>query len=173
MVNDSAASAAPPPAGPCDDSVEELATNLFTVARVLQSILHRNLANRGLRRGDTALLRALADRGPMRPGQLASHLGIGASAVSRQLATLAETALVSRYSDPDDRRAEIVEITDEGQARLAELKQMYVAVMREYFGDWAPEQMRDATEVLRALADSMNNKNLGDAAAALQTKGER
>ncbi|CAM3483329.1 MarR family transcriptional regulator [Nocardioides dubius] len=173
MVNDSVASAMPPPAGPCDDSVEELAINLFTVARVLRSVLHRNHTNRGLRRGDAALLRALADHGPMRPGQLASQLGIGASAVSRQLAMLAETALVSRYSDPEDRRAEIVEITEEGHARLGELKQMYVAVMREYFGDWDQEEMREAAATLRALADSMNNKNMGDAAAALRTEEER
>lgn len=160
-------------AAPCDDSVEELAANLFAVARTLRSAMHRNVVSRGLRRGDAALLRVLVEHGAMRPSQLAGHLGIGASAVSRQLALLAETALVGRYRDPADRRAEIVEVTDEGKARLAELKQTYVALMREYFGGWDQIQMREAAQTLNKLAEAMTTKNMGDATAALRTEEER
>ncbi|MFS3130798.1 MarR family winged helix-turn-helix transcriptional regulator [Nocardioides sp. Bht2] len=158
---------------PCDDSVSELAIHLFAVARTLRSVMHRNAVNGGLRRGDAALLRALVDLGAMRPSQLATHLGIGASAVSRHLALLTEAELVSRDRDPDDRRAEIVEITDEGRARLVELKQTYIALMRDYFGDWDQIQMREAAQTLKHIADAMTTKNMGDATAALRNEEER
>src|SRR5690349_15799879 len=63
-----------------------------------------------------AALRHLLAWGAMRPTALSEVLGTGASHVSKIVGRLEETGLLSRSTDPTDRRATLITLTEEGEA---------------------------------------------------------
>ncbi len=75
-----------------------------------------------------SMLMALNDTGPRRASDLVELFSVDKGAVSRQVQALLELGLIERSPDPDDRRAAILAITDEGLAspghdrRLAEAR---------------------------------------------------
>ncbi len=96
-------------------------------------------------------LRALAiieRTGPMRVGAVAATLGRSANATTAVLDRLEELDFVQRRPDPADRRAVLVEVTEDGQRRLEELFTVGV----EDFGELLAEL---TTEELAALHQGM------------------
>jgi DNA-binding MarR family transcriptional regulator len=59
---------------------------------------------------------------------IAAELGVGASAVSGLIDRLAAQGLVDRREDPDDRRQQLVTITDVGTAALDSMREMRAQV---------------------------------------------
>jgi DNA-binding MarR family transcriptional regulator len=64
------------------------------------------------------LLGLLDAAGEQRLGMLAGPLDIDASVVSRRVAALEDAGLVARRPDPEDRRAQLVALTERGRAML-------------------------------------------------------
>lgn len=78
----------------------------------------------GLGVTDFTVLANLADvpGRQLRRVDLASRLGLTASAVTRLLAPLEQVGLVERRSNPDDARVALAVLTDAGVARVAEAR---------------------------------------------------
>ncbi|MDT0202072.1 MarR family transcriptional regulator [Nocardioides sp. AE5] len=138
--------------GPFDD----FATSLFRFTRTLRSTqgLWVQLPGR-LKRSDVTILRVLSERGECRPGFIADELGIGASAVSRQLVPLEEDRLVARRRDPEDGRAELVSLTPVGRSRLTTLRTAYISGMQAQFADWDDDQVYAAAALLDQISDHL------------------
>jgi DNA-binding MarR family transcriptional regulator len=64
------------------------------------------------------VLGLLHEEGEQRLGRLAGTLEVDASVISRRVAVLEEADLVVRRPDPDDRRAQLVALTDRGAEAL-------------------------------------------------------
>jgi DNA-binding MarR family transcriptional regulator len=98
-----------------------------TAARLRASVmrLHRRLrrtaagASAGMTPTRISLLNTVVRRGPIRLSELAAEEGVNPTMLSRVVGDLTDAGLVSRVSDPDDRRAAFVSATAAGQ-RLAE-----------------------------------------------------
>lgn len=67
------------------------------------------------------ILRLIERQGPLPSGRIAEALAVDPSAVSRQLRQLEDLGLAAAAVDPADRRARIIELTEEGERRLAAL----------------------------------------------------
>ena len=65
-----------------------------------------------------SMLMALNDSGPRRASDLVDIFSIDKGAVSRQVEALLDLGLIERSPDPEDRRAAILAITEEGSRRL-------------------------------------------------------
>ena len=65
------------------------------------------------------ILTHLAASGPMRGADLSDAFGMDKGGVSRQVQALVDLGLVERQPDPEDRRAILLDATDEGRSRLA------------------------------------------------------
>jgi DNA-binding MarR family transcriptional regulator len=87
----------------------------------------------------------------LRPGDLAAHLMVAPSVVSRAVAALEADGLVERHPDPDDARACRIGITDLGRERLAATKQYTLQRVVAALPDWDDEEAALATQVLRRL----------------------
>ncbi len=64
------------------------------------------------------ILAHLAANGPMRGADLAGAFDMDKGGVSRQVQSLVDLGLVERRPDSDDRRAILLDATDEGRTRL-------------------------------------------------------
>jgi DNA-binding MarR family transcriptional regulator len=89
-----------------------------------------------------SMLMALNDSGPRRASDLVEIFSIDKGAVSRQVQTLLELGLIERTPDPEDRRAMILAITDEGSRRLANLTLARRNEVSARLDDWADEELR-------------------------------
>src|ERR1041385_7453560 len=80
------------------------------------------LAGVPLDRAAVALLRQVADSEPLRPGGAAQRVGVEASHVTRTVQQLQRSGYVTRVPDPDDRRAQRIELTDVGREAVERVR---------------------------------------------------
>ena len=99
-----------------------------------------------------SMLMALNDSGPRRASDLVELFSIDKGAVSRQVQALLELGLIERSPDPEDRRAAILAITDEGLAsagRRSPPRGGARSVAR--LEEWSDEDLRRLRPGARAL----------------------
>src|SRR5918995_594398 len=87
-----------------------LARITYLAGRTRQHERLMTAAGLSLDRAAAAILRRIAESEPLRPGVLAIQMSVEASHVTRQLRQLEQAGYVTRVADPDDRRAQRVEI---------------------------------------------------------------
>lgn len=88
-----------------------------------------------------SMLMALSDSGPRRASDLVDIFSIDKGAVSRQVQALLELDLIERTPDPEDRRAMILAISDEGNRRLANISTVRRRELSERLGDWSEDEL--------------------------------
>jgi len=88
---------------------------IHQVSRELTTALERRLAPHDITTQQAALL-INAARGETSPKRLTSLLGTDTAGMTRLLDRLEDKGLVKRHSNPGDRRAIIIEVTQKGRA---------------------------------------------------------
>ncbi|MDQ1013775.1 MarR family winged helix-turn-helix transcriptional regulator [Streptomyces afghaniensis] len=111
------------------------------------------LAGVPLDRAAVALLRQIADSEPLRPGELAARLGVEASHVTRTVQQLQKSGYVTRVPDPDDRRAQRIELTDTGRQAIAKVREVGARGMQMALSDWSPEELRQLATLFHRMVD--------------------
>ncbi|GGJ26560.1 MarR family winged helix-turn-helix transcriptional regulator [Streptomyces brasiliensis] len=111
------------------------------------------LAGVPLDRAAVALLRQMADSEPLRPGELAHRLGVEASHVTRTVQQLQKSGHVTRVPDPDDRRAQRIQLTDAGRAAVRSVRDAGVRGMQAALADWQPEELRQLATLFHRMVD--------------------
>ncbi|ADI09163.1 MarR family transcriptional regulator [Streptomyces bingchenggensis BCW-1] len=99
------------------------------------------LAGLSLDRAAVAILRHIAESEPLRPGVLAVRLSVEASHVTRQLGQLEKGGYVIRVPDPDDRRAQRIQLTDAGLAAVERIREASRRGMSIALADWSAEDL--------------------------------
>jgi DNA-binding MarR family transcriptional regulator len=100
-------------------------------------------------------LLVLLDRcGPLRARELAEISRVDPSVISRQVGNLVDSGLVQRQADPQDGRAQLLSLSAEGAALLAETRAAMLAVVESRLADWDPEELRSfADQLVRLITD--------------------
>lgn len=111
------------------------------------------LAGVPLDRAAVALLRQIADSEPQRPGELAQRLGVEASHVTRTVQQLQKSGYVTRVPDPDDRRAQRIQLTDTGRAAVKSVRDAGARGMQVALADWQPEELRQLATLFHRMVD--------------------
>lgn len=106
-----------------------------------------------LDRSSVSILRHIAESEPLRPGVLAVRLSVEASHVTRQLRQLESAGYVVRIPDPDDRRAQRVQITDAGLAACERVREAGRRGIEVVLSDWSTEDRRQLAHLFGRLAD--------------------
>jgi DNA-binding MarR family transcriptional regulator len=102
-----------------DRTTEGVVERIGHLAKDLDRSMEETLLKFGLDRRAFHLLGKLRSSGPpyrRSPGQLASDMRVSSGAMTNRLDRLEEAGLIRRLPDPDDRRAQLIEPTDEGHA---------------------------------------------------------
>src|SRR5437588_8311800 len=113
-------------------------TGLFAVLHAsgaLESRVEARLAEIGLSIAKLAALHRLSEAGESLPlGQLAERLSCVKSNVTQLVDRLEADGLVSRTSDPSDRRSRLAVLTDAGRTAYAKGSAIQMQTERELFG---------------------------------------
>ncbi|WP_406258561.1 MarR family transcriptional regulator [Streptomyces chartreusis] len=126
-------------------------TYLSTRARQHERLMA--LAGVPLDRAAVALLRQVADSEPLRPGELAARLGVEASHVTRTVQQLQRTGYVTRVPDPQDRRAQRIELTESGRRAIVRVRDAGARGMQLALADWTPEELRQLATLFHRMVD--------------------
>ncbi|MFJ8058453.1 MarR family winged helix-turn-helix transcriptional regulator [Streptomyces sp. NPDC096142] len=106
-----------------------------------------------LDRAAVAILRYIAESEPLRPGVLAVRMSVEASHVTRQLRQLEQLGYVVRIQDPDDGRAQRVQLTDSGLAAVGRLRDASRSGIERALAHWSPEDLRQLAGLFHRLVD--------------------
>jgi len=88
-----------------------------------------------------SMMMALNDSGPQRASALVEIFSVDKGAVSRQVQALLELGLIERSADPEDRRAMILAVTEEGRRRLAALTQVRRHHLTTRLQNWSDAEL--------------------------------
>ncbi|MCX5264478.1 MarR family winged helix-turn-helix transcriptional regulator [Streptomyces sp. NBC_00199] len=126
-------------------------TYLSTRARMHDRLM--GIAGIPLDRAAVALLRQVADSEPQRPGELAQRLGVEASHVTRTVQQLQKAGYVTRAPDPDDRRAQRIQLTEAGRDAVDRIRDAGARGMQLALSDWGREDLGRLAALFHRMAD--------------------
>jgi DNA-binding MarR family transcriptional regulator len=144
-----------PTAAPVSTNVAEIEQVLtrvtYLAGRARQHERLMAVAGLALDRAAVAILRHIAESEPLRPGVLAVRLSVEASHVTRQLRQLELDGYVARVADPDDRRAQRIQITDAGLAAVERIREVSRRGMAMALADWSEEDIERLAALFRRM----------------------
>jgi DNA-binding MarR family transcriptional regulator len=131
----------------------ELAARLrLSVTRLARRL--RQESAQGLTPSQHSALVSIERNGPLTPSELALLEGIQRPTATRVLGNLIDAALVTRETDPDDRRIARVRVTREGAAMLKRGRSRKNAYLAKRLRKLAPEELETldrAAELIERL----------------------
>lgn len=110
-----------------------------------------------LDRSAYGILCRLVDAGPQRLGSLAQVFGLDPSTITRQVQALEQESLVERRPDPTDRRASLLDLTDQGRAVLTATRQRRREWLQAALGDWDAHDHQEFGRLLEKFNLSIGN----------------
>lgn len=122
--------------------------------RFHQGVVRADEDGPGLERAAYLLLSRIAAE-PARLSRYAADMCVDVSTASRQVAALESAGLVSRTSDPTDRRASLIEATPTGHRVLARNRARWLAGLRELLDGWTAHERQTFGELLTRLNDDI------------------
>lgn len=139
-----------------DGTTEQIEKQMTVLLRRVQSIhISTSSGELELDRAAYGILCRLADEGPQRLGALASAFGLDPSTITRQVQALERGELVRRRADQGDRRASILDLTEEGRVVLEHTRTYRRARLEEVLGDWSRHDREELARLLTKVNDSV------------------
>ena len=135
-------------------AVEDLVKSLYRLGLVQRQIARHALAELGSQ-GFLAL-GIVFGHGPIRISEIAQRLAVDLSVASRQVAALTAAGYVRRQPDPEDRRAQLVSLTEAGERVLSESHRRMVDAFGTVLEDWSAEDVTSLSVALQRLRDDFD-----------------
>ncbi len=136
-------------AAPAGDGLSSLVSAMLSFSRLARS--WEALERAGMSKIQVAILIELARTGAERVTALANKLGIEISVISRHLASLTDAGLVERLRDPEDGRACLVTLSDQGRNRLVELDERRHAWFSRILADFDDAELASAARMIETV----------------------
>jgi DNA-binding MarR family transcriptional regulator len=126
------------------------------VAALASLIIHLKRRSGDPETSARAFLLGHVDRlAPVRATDLAEHVALDLSTISRHLRALEDAGLLTRSPDPDDRRASLLSVTDEGHHYLDHAVRARTALLARATTDWASDDVAALSRLMNRLAHDL------------------
>lgn len=143
------------------DPIEDLSAQLVTLIRGLKE-LHVAIIESGahpLEVSALTLLARVSDLAPARLSAVAAAMCLDLSTVSRQAASLEREGWLARTVDPEDRRAQLLELSPAGHAMLEEFRRSRAEVLASLLPDWERAELRSFAAQLARFNTAVTSRN--------------
>lgn len=144
-----------------DTEAMGLIGRIYRLAKAAGDVAEEVYARFGISRGDFDVLATLRRSGEpfqLSPSALTASLMITSGGVTGRIDRLERSGLVRRSPDPNDRRGQLVALTDEGRALIDEAVPAGLAGQQEFLAPLAPGKRRQLDALLRELMLASGNR---------------
>ena len=132
-----------------DSSAKQIEQQMTVLLRRVQRIhLVTSTGDVQLERSAYGIMCQLADEGAQRLGSLAHAFGLDPSTITRQVQALEEAGLAARRTDPSDRRASILDLSEEGREVLERTRAHRRERLEIVLSDWSDEERAEFGRLL-------------------------
>ncbi|SIS65935.1 MarR family winged helix-turn-helix transcriptional regulator [Alicyclobacillus vulcanalis] len=139
--------------GDMDALTERFAQSLGALAHEFgPQVLNR--LHTGLTAGQFFTMRMIRSEGRLKVSQLAERLEVTPSAITVMIDRLEHHGYVSRLRDEEDRRVVVIELTEAGRAKLAEVERAWHNMMREMVSRIEPGKVEQCVSALETMVDA-------------------
>jgi DNA-binding MarR family transcriptional regulator len=145
--------------GPTDDVTDGFVTERFlphqfsVVANRFSDTLYRMYTERfGLSVAGWRIMAVLGSRAPLSSRELSAELAMDPVAISRAVDQLVVAKLVSRRTDPKDRRRHQLRLTAEGRTAFDEIVPLAQGIERAILDELAPSDRETILRIMGTLA---------------------
>ena len=114
--------------------------------------------HRVLDRAAYVILRHLEKAGPQNVSSVAARLNLDGSTVTRQVAAMERDGLITRTSDPTDRRGTVISPTPAGVQRMAAVQAARTRLYGDILAAWTPDDRETLAELLHRLNDALESR---------------
>lgn len=139
---------------PTKADVHAMVAALFTLTAGMERARRQRKAA-----GTLSLLQLVADRGAIRPSEIAGLQDVHPSLVTRQVRELEGAGHVRVAADPADGRSCLVTLTPAGAGELQRLTQAGLDRFALFVADWQPGDVQMLTALLDKLRESITAVN--------------
>jgi MarR family transcriptional regulator, transcriptional regulator for hemolysin len=141
-------------------SLARLSSGLLLASRQWQRLVDTALSEYGISGACTSPLLLIGrSGGGIRQVALAQQLGMEGPSLVRLLDRLGEQGLVRRESDSSDRRANLLWLTDEGQALVGRLEARLVELRGDVFGALSAAEIQANLKLWHLLSEAGDRLN--------------
>ncbi len=130
---------------------ESLSEAFWEVARQLRETSQEMLVPWDITPAHLRALRSLKRHGTLRLSELSDHLHIAPRSTTEVVDALESRGLVRRRADPSDRRATLVEVTEQGAGVLDAIRAARGTEAERVFGRLSPADRAHLARILRQL----------------------
>ncbi len=144
-----------------DAYADDLADALVGVQRMIRRRLRAGLTVARLRGAEVELLRLVETRPGIGVSEAAKELHLAGNSVSTLVNQLVRDSQLVRETDPADRRAARLLLTEAARARLRDWRERRAALVRSQVERLAPadrDALRAAVPALRRLAENLHEE---------------
>jgi DNA-binding MarR family transcriptional regulator len=141
------------------DTIRELEQEVGVLIRRVRRVIgvRARAVHESLQPASYLILAHINENGPVRASSIVEVFDIDKGAISRQVHHLMELGLVDRAPDPDDGRATLLEVTQEGARRMEDVAEHRRKWLDEQLGDWTEQELSSFVSELarynRTLSD--------------------
>lgn len=96
-------------------------------------------------------LTVVLQHGPLRISEVADHLALDLSTVSRQISHLRQRGLLDSSPDPADGRSQRLSVTPAGLDELRTFRRAVVGRLVDHLDDWGDDEVEQLTRLLGRL----------------------
>ncbi len=133
----------------------QLSSGLLYAGRQWQRLADSRLGSYGISTATTMPLLMIGRAGGgIRQVTLAHQLGMEGPSLVRLLDKLAASGLVRRECDASDRRANLLWLTEEGQALVSTLESQLIDLRQDVFGELSLEELQAVLKAWALLAEA-------------------
>lgn len=143
-----------PVAVPVADLSAHLGYWLRYVSNHVSQAFARKVEAHGVTVAEWVLMRQLFDVDRLAPSRLAARMGMTRGAITKLADRLIAKALVARAADPEDGRAQTLELTPAGRALVPELAALADRNDAEFFDHLAPDDRTALVRILRGIVET-------------------
>lgn len=87
------------------------------------------------------MLGYVREHGPLRPMAMCASFDLDKGSISRQVQHLLDLGLLDRTPDPDDGRATLIRLSDEGRRRMDDVAAHRRKLLDERLGEWSGDDL--------------------------------
>jgi DNA-binding MarR family transcriptional regulator len=140
------------------DRTASLGYQVNALARLLATLLHREIAPHGVAPGQFAQLLALYDRDGRTPSELSRAVSIEPGTMTKTLQRMERDGLVERRRDPRDGRAVTIHLTEHATRLEPDLKKAAARVNQLVTRHLQEREIRSFMNTLASLVDDASKQ---------------